>query len=149
MLLELSTATRLTPPALLTNLVNPALGRAFANPPLLPFQFLILARKINIAIFIAIAQLGPMFRSSDGASESDELLPERLAHLENLASSNEVEASRLLDLSMAPYASDAAAVKSLKERMSHWLVQNTIRADPGVREAERIALQRRRGKEAR
>ena len=59
----------------------------------------------------------------------------RLARLEHVARSSEAEASRLLDIGMAPYVGDQHAAKDLKERMKDWLVQTTIRADPQIKQA--------------
>ena len=47
-------------------------------------------------------------------------------------------------LDMAPYAVDEPGVKELQARVKEWLVQNTIRADPEVRDAMGRALGRRR-----
>ena len=45
---------------------------------------------------------------------------------------------------MAPYAGDEPGVKELRGRIKEWLVQNTIRADPEVRDAVGRALGKRR-----
>ena len=66
--------------------------------------------------------------------------------LEHLAKSNEMEASRLLALDMAPLAGDESGVKNLRGRVREWLVQNTIRADPEVRDAMGTALKKRGGR---
>ena len=52
-----------------------------------------------------------------------------------VARGNEIEATRLLALDMAPFAGDEQALKDLRGKMKEWLVQNTIRADPEVRDA--------------
>ena len=46
---------------------------------------------------------------------------------------------------MAPFAGDEAAVKELRGRVREWLVQNTIRADPEVRDAMGRVLAARGG----
>ena len=148
MLLEIYTVSRPYFPTILTTFINPTLSGTFSEPKLLPFQFLILARKVNVAIFIAIAQLGSHFQSADATAHNDSVPLGALAHLEHMARSTEVEAARLLDLNMAPFASNTVAVKNLKERVREWLVQNTIKADPVVREAVGSAMQQRSGEEA-
>lgn len=55
-----------------------------------------------------------------------------------------MEASRLLALEMAPFADDEQGVRELQGRVREWLVNNTIRADPEVRDAMGKALARRR-----
>lgn len=117
-----------------------------SHPPLLPFQLLVLAHKMTITFFIALSQLSPLFANStlpntSSASASDE---QRLARLENLTQANEIEAARLLALEMAPFAGDEEGQKNLRGKVKEWLVQNTIRADPEVRDALGRAIQRRR-----
>ena len=45
---------------------------------------------------------------------------------------------------MAPFAGDEHGVKTLKGKVKEWLVQNTIRSDPEVRDAVGRALGKRR-----
>ena len=45
---------------------------------------------------------------------------------------------------MAPFAGDEEMLASLKGKIKEWLVQNTIRADPMVRDALGRSLQKRR-----
>lgn len=101
---------------------------------------------MTITFFIALSQLSPLFANStapntSSASASDE---QRLARLENLAQANEIEAERLLALEMAPFVGDEEGQKNLRGKIREWLVQNTIRADPEVRDAIGRSLQRRR-----
>lgn len=55
-----------------------------------------------------------------------------------------MEAARLLALDMAPFVGDEQGVKELQGRVREWLVTNTIRADPEVRDAMGKALTKRR-----
>lgn len=55
-----------------------------------------------------------------------------------------MEATRLLALDMAPFVGDEDAVNELRGRVREWLVTNTIRADPEVRDAMGRALGKRR-----
>ncbi|MCJ1224706.1 hypothetical protein MMC12_001351 [Toensbergia leucococca] len=144
--LELHTLTRPFPPPLL-NLLNPVLTHT-PHPPLLPFQLLTLARKTTLTLFIALSQLGPLFSPSQPSSQSQPPnTPETtqlLTRLEALVKATEAESSRLLGLDMAPFAGDEGAVRDLRGRVREWLVQNTIRADPEVRDAMGRVLGRRR-----
>ncbi|KAJ2994663.1 hypothetical protein NUW58_g1489 [Xylaria curta] len=45
---------------------------------------------------------------------------------------------------MAPFAGDPEAVTDMRSKLKEWLVQNTIRADPMVRDALGRSLQKRR-----
>ena len=55
------------------------------------------------------------------------------------------EASRLLQLEMTPLVGDEQGLGELRGKVKEWLVTNTIRADPEVRDAMGRALVRRRG----
>lgn len=68
----------------------------------------------------------------------------QVQRIENLAQANEVEARRLLTLDMVPYAGDENGQKYLKGKVREWLVQNTIRVDPEVRDAMGRAFEKRR-----
>jgi hypothetical protein len=54
-----------------------------------------------------------------------------------------MEATRLIALDMAPFVGDDDAVNELRGRVREWLVTNTIRADPEVRDAMGRALEKR------
>ena len=98
-----------------------------------------LVRKIALAASIAISQLGPSSRNErSGHNEIDE---QRLARLELLSLSNDMSATRLLRMQMAPFHGDEDGLARLKTGMTKWLHQNTIRADPFVREAITIVTQ--------
>lgn len=107
---------------------------------------LALARKAALTLFIALSQLGPLFQTSIAGpvSASSAQQQQQLLKLEQLASHNEAEASRLLALDMAPFVGDDGAVKDLRGKIREWLVQNTIRSDPEVRDAMGRAMARRR-----
>ena len=111
---------------------------------------LVLARKAALTLFIALSQLGPLFQTSiagpvtSSSPSFDAQQQQQLLKLEQLAKHNEIEASRLLALDMAPFMGDEAAVKDLRSKVKEWLVQNTIRADPEVRDAVGRAMGRRR-----
>ena len=55
-----------------------------------------------------------------------------------------MEATRLLGLDMAPFVGDGDGVNDLKTKLKEWLVQNTIRNDPEVRDAMGKVMGRRR-----
>ncbi len=64
--------------------------------------------------------------------------------LEGIAKAHEIEASRLLAMDMTPFAKDEAGKKELRDRIREWLVNNTIRSDPEVRDAMGRAIMKRR-----
>ncbi|MCJ1476461.1 hypothetical protein MMC13_005127 [Lambiella insularis] len=145
-LLEFYTVTRPYHPPLLTNAINPFLVQLTTHPPLLPFQLLALARKTTLTFFIALSQLGPLLQppAATASSTSNNIDPQQLNRLEQNAQANEVETTRLLGLDLAPYAGDEQAVKDLRVKVKEWLVQNTIRNDPEVRDAMGKVMNRKR-----
>ncbi len=146
-LLEYHTLTRPYFPPILSKIINPLLALT-THPPLLPFQLLILARKASITLFIAASQLSGFFQSapssptpSNGAPKQHE--SQQLSRLEHAIHASEMEATRLIALDMAPFVGDDDAVNELRGRVREWLVTNTIRADPEVRDAMGRALEKR------
>ncbi|KAI8725199.1 hypothetical protein NCS52_00090500 [Fusarium sp. LHS14.1] len=131
------------------NAVNAVIARVSSLPPYLPFQVISLARRLTITIYIALNQIGPLLVAQVGgqqkADDKDEkALQESLNRLEMLTKQLDGDAVRLLDMEMAPYKGDAEAASNLQGKMREWLVQNTIRADPMVRDAMGTSLRRRR-----
>ncbi|KAI5858187.1 hypothetical protein GGS23DRAFT_600682 [Durotheca rogersii] len=150
---ELHTITRPAFPPLLDLLVNPFLTRFTAHPPYLPFQTISLARKLSITLHIAFSQIGPLLRPPLAATAQPGIRPaeapekallESLDRLEQTARGMDAEATRLMELEMAPFAGDAQVIASMRTKLKEWLVQNTIRADPMVRDALGRSLQKRR-----
>ena len=71
-------------------------------------------------------------------------LAQALERLDAAVASVDVDAKRLLELEMAPFSGDPEALAVLRGTAKEWLVQNTIRADPMVRDALGNSLKRRR-----
>lgn len=145
-LIEYHTLSRPYWSPFLTKILNPLLTTVTSHPPLLPFQFLALAHKLIFTFFIAMGQLSPFFAppAPPGGSSSSAFDEQQLQRLEQLAQTHEVEAGRLLGLEMAPLVGDEAGQADLKGKVREWFVQNTIRADPEVRDALGRSMQRRR-----
>ncbi len=61
-----------------------------------------------------------------------------------MAQGTEIETQRLLALEMTPIVGDEAGQNDMKGRVREWLVQNTIRSDPEVRDAMGRAMAKRR-----
>ena len=135
--------TRPYPPSLLVNVINPLITIFPHQPPLLPFQMLGLARKVSLTISVALSQLGPYFER--GSTQAPNVIDQaRLSRLEQLAMANEAEATGLLKMEMLPHAKDKEKTKELKVGIRDWLVENTTKVDPGVRQAISSATERRR-----
>lgn len=151
---ELRAVTRPGQLAVLEKVVNPVLGRLARRPPYLPFQAVALARKLSVTIYIAFSQIGPLLSADTsggqvvvggrkGATE-EVALQQGLERLEAAAGSLNADAGRLLETEMAPYAGEDEMVAKVRGKVKEWLVQNTIRSDPLVRDALGRGFQKRR-----
>lgn len=151
---ELHAVTRPGRLAVLDRVLNPALSWLAGRPPYLPFQAVALARKLSVTVFIAFSQIGPLLSADTsggqvvvggrkGVSE-ESALQQGLERLEAAAGSLNIDAGRLLETEMAPYAGDDEMVAKVRGKVKEWLVQNTIRSDPLVRDALGRGFQKRR-----
>ncbi len=150
---ELHTVTRPSQPALFAHIVNPLVGLLAGRPPYLPFQAISLARKVCLTLYIAFSQIGPMLKANmaggnvvgnDPKDREEAALKAVVENLETTARALDMDTSRLLEMEMAPFAGDPATVSTMQAKMKEWLVQNTIRADPMVKDALGRSLQKRR-----
>ncbi|KAL2159676.1 hypothetical protein VTH06DRAFT_2245 [Thermothelomyces fergusii] len=151
---EAHAVTRPDMPQILDKVVNPLLGRLLGRPPYLQFQAIALARKLSVTVYIAISQIGPLLsadtssgqvvvRRSGGGSE-EKALREGLERLEMTVKRLEADANRLLETELAPFAGDEQIRNSMWAKVKEWLVQNTIRSDPMVRDALGRSFAKRR-----
>lgn len=144
---ELYTISRPFYPPIIAKLINPILITFTQHPPYLPFQALQLTRKLAITVYIAFSQIGPLLQSPEQARQGgnpEVMLKQALDRLEQNAVLADGETSRLMAMEMAPFAGDPAATKEVQDKVKEWLVQNTIRSDPEVRDAVGKVLRRRR-----
>lgn len=141
---EMHLMTRPTFPAVLTKVLNPLLNMTGWHPPLLPFQFLTLLRKISVTFFIALAQLGPLLLGAQAGQSGDGVSSQQLDRLDAVSKAADQEVSRMMGLEMSPYTTDPASMRELRSGLREWLVQNTIRNDPEVSRAVQGVLDRRR-----
>ncbi|KAI0143991.1 hypothetical protein F4776DRAFT_450111 [Hypoxylon sp. NC0597] len=146
---ELHTVTRPSFPRFLEHVVNPILTRFTSHPPYLPFQAISLARKLSITLYIAFSQIGPLLQPPDQrgmkpGEASEKQLLQNLDRLEQTARSMDVDATRLMELEMSPFTGDPEVINSMRSKLKEWLVQNTIRADPMVKDALGRSFQKRR-----
>lgn len=158
LVLELHAVTRPRFPALLDAANALVAAVAPRRAPYLPFQMVALARKLTITCYIALSQLGPVISAhldaaagrdpaasaAAGSGKPEEDAAAALDRLDALADSLDRDASRLIDTETAPFKNDNAASSNLRGKMREWLVQNTIRADPMVRDAVGSSFRRRR-----
>jgi hypothetical protein len=143
---ELHTISRPYFPPISTNILNPLLTTFTRHPPYLPFQLIQLARKMSITLYIAFSQIGPLLQppSQNTNANLEVALKQQLDRLEATVKAADVEATRLMGMEMSPFVGDAGALKDVKGKVKEWLVQNTIRSDPMVRDAIGNELRKRR-----
>lgn len=129
-------------------LLNSAMTTITSHPPYLPFQIIALARKVTITAYIALSQIGPLLAGIWGTqspiNDDDKALRQGLDRLEGMTKQLEGDVGRLMDMEMAPFRGDHEATSNLQGKMREWLVQNTIRADPMVRDAVGTSFKKRR-----
>ncbi|KAI1081204.1 hypothetical protein F5B20DRAFT_537255, partial [Whalleya microplaca] len=146
---EVHTVTRAAFPRFLDAAVNPLLARFTAHAPYLPFQAISLARQLSITLYVAFSQIGPLLLPPEQQGlkpqeASEKVLRQSLERLEQTAQSMDADVVRLMELEMAPFAGDPEMIKGMYTKVKEWLVQNTIRADPMVRDALGRSFQKRR-----
>lgn len=130
-------------------------GRA---PYYLPFQAIALARKLSVTVYIAFSQIGPLLAADtrsgqlvvgggsgnnagngrggkNKAGDEEKALREALDRLDAVVKQVDNDATMLLDTEMVPFAGDQETRGSMWVKAKEWLVQNTIRSDPMVRDA--------------
>ncbi|KKZ67730.1 hypothetical protein EMCG_06597 [[Emmonsia] crescens] len=119
---------------------------------LLPFQTLTLARNASMTLNIFISQLTPPDSSSTSSAKTAAgaggLTPQtqaQLTQLTHLARANDAEATRLLQLGLAPFKGDKESVGKLRRGMKEGLILGSVRDAPEVKEAVRMVLERRVG----
>jgi len=146
---ELHTVSRPTFPYLADKFLNPLLTTFTRHPPYLPFQLISIARKICITMHIAFSQIGPMISPPEPSavptnSTPEAHLQEQLNRLDGATQALDTEVGRLMGMEMSPFVGDPQVVAGVKSKVKEWLVQNTIRNDPEVRDAMGNLFKKRR-----
>ncbi|TQW00013.1 hypothetical protein V2A60_005427 [Cordyceps javanica] len=148
-LLEVTVATRPSFPAPLTAL-NAVLARLSGLPPYLPFELVHLARKITLTVYIALSQIGPILlvqlnpHADKAVEDEDKALREGLLRLEGLTRQMDTDTARLIDMELTPFKGDAEMAGKMRTKMREWLINNTIRSDPMVKDALGNSFRKRR-----
>ncbi|EME46518.1 hypothetical protein DOTSEDRAFT_22575 [Dothistroma septosporum NZE10] len=143
--IELHIATRPEFLTLLTKVINPVLVVTRIRQAYLPYQLVLLLRKLTVTFFIAMSQLGPLLQDPRRAATQDEpgVTTRKLDRVTALAQAAEQEVDRLMALELTPFMG-AASMKDLRSTTKEWLVQNTVRNDPEVHSALQRVFDRRR-----
>ncbi|KAG9244766.1 hypothetical protein BJ878DRAFT_53452 [Calycina marina] len=146
---EIHTISRPFFPVFAEKALNPMLLAFTSRPPYLPFQLIQLARKIALTIFIAFSQIGPLLEpptpgNAPKSNNPEVQLNQNLTRLEEMAKLAKLDADRAVMLEMVPFMGDEVATGALRGKIKTWLVQNTVRSDPMVKDALGRSLQKRR-----
>lgn len=137
-------------PKFLSWAVNPVYVYLDKVPALLPFQFISILRKAAFALLIAGSQAQgiPQLPSKQGVvtkqAENQEQQHQQLNRLAQWSSHLDIEMRRLLSLEGAPFKGRGSEQKKLRGGVKHWIVQNSIRNEPEVRDLVGRELQKRR-----
>lgn len=143
---ELHTVSRPFFPPFVASILNPILTTFTNHPPYLPFQVIQMARKVSVAMYIAFSQIGPLLQPQPGVAQAanpEMALNQQLDRLQATAKATDIETTRLVEMEMGPFR-DEQAVGVLKQKVKDWLVKNTIRNDPEVRDAIGKTFKKRR-----
>lgn len=151
---EAHSVTRPGMPVVLERVVNPVLAWVAGRAPYLPFQAIALARKLSVTVYIAFSQIGPLLAADTSSGnlvvsgkkggDDEAALRQGLERLEMAVKRLDADATRLLETEMAPFAGDEETRNSMWAKVKEWLVQNTIRSDPMVRDALGRSFAKRR-----
>lgn len=123
-------------------------------PHLLPFQILQVSTQLAFSLNIFISQVSVLFPSVNTLSASSSpdhfrawlaQLNQALGTLSTAAGRVDEEASGLLQLQFAPYKGHAEHVRELRRGMKEGIQMGVVRSSPGVQDAVRKVLERRRG----
>ncbi|KAI5785950.1 DnaJ domain-containing protein [Geopyxis carbonaria] len=112
---------------------------------LLPFEQLILARKVVLTSFIAFSQLGPMLRTDHSRiADSPDVLQNKLEIIFQAAGFTDNEANKALVQEYMPFDQDKNTLKYVETKMGEWMLEQAVRNDPEVRDAIGKAIARKR-----
>ncbi|KAJ5782127.1 Heat shock protein DnaJ N-terminal [Penicillium paradoxum] len=112
---------------------------------LLPFQILTLARRASIILHIFILQSAPP--SSNEKGSGDKISPQtmqRVGQLVQLTRTTDLEATRMLQLGLAPFRGDRESASSLRRGMREGLILGGVRSSPEVQRAVAQVVERRK-----
>lgn len=121
-------------PRFLTAIVNPILQSLGKHQPYLPFQAIIIARRISISIFIAITHVAPRFVSSEQGDDIRQGQQTIIRKLNSIVHGTNNEIDLLLKLETIPF-NDSELEAHLRRGMKHWAMSNHVLNDENVQAA--------------
>ncbi|KAL0264466.1 hypothetical protein SLS55_000416 [Diplodia seriata] len=143
---EAHTISRPDFPPLLTKILNPLVSTFHLRAPWLPYQILTVVRRGTFALFIAMNQLAPLMqdpRRNLQTQNTAAAQQQQLDRLTQLSAATDQDALRLIGIETMPFQGEDGE-KELRAKMKDWIVQNSIRSDPVVRDAMGRAVAKKR-----
>jgi hypothetical protein len=114
---------------------------------LLPFQILTLARRASIMLHIFISQAAPPSAKTATTGNGDKISPQtmqKMGQLVQLSRAADTEATRIMQMSLAPFRGDRESVSTLRRGMKEGLILGGVRSSPGVQQAVAEVIERRK-----
>jgi hypothetical protein len=112
---------------------------------LLPFQTLTLARRASILLHIFISQIAPP--GARAAGNGDKISPQTMQRMGQLVAATrqaDFEATRMLQVGLAPFRGDRESVSALRRGMKEGLILGGVRSSPEVQRAVTQVVERRK-----
>ncbi|KAJ5707958.1 Heat shock protein DnaJ N-terminal [Penicillium malachiteum] len=113
---------------------------------LLPFQILTLARRASITLHIFISQAAPQSSRTAGTN-GDRIPPQTMQRMGQLVAATraaDVEATRMMQMGLAPFRGDRESVSALRRGMKEGLILGGVRTSPEVQKAVAEVVERRK-----
>jgi hypothetical protein len=105
---------------------------------LLPFQILTLARRASIMLHIFISQAAPPSAKTAATGTGDKISPQtmqKMGQLVQLSRATDAEATRIMQMGLAPFRGDRESVSTLRRGMKEGLILAGVRSSPVVQQA--------------
>ncbi|KAJ5201530.1 uncharacterized protein N7498_006193 [Penicillium cinerascens] len=112
---------------------------------LLPFQTLTLARRASILLHIFISQIAPPSARAPGGG--DKISPQTMQRMGQLVVATrqaDLEATRVLQVGLAPFRGDRESVSALRRGMKEGLILGGVRSSAEVQRAVAQVVERRK-----
>lgn len=111
---------------------------------LLPFQVLTLARRFSVMLHIFISQVAPQSsKNATGSGDISRQTIQQIGQLVQTGRQTDMEATRALQLGLAPFRGDRDSIPALRRGMQEGLILAGVRSSPGVKKAIVQAVERR------
>ena len=114
---------------------------------LLPYQILSLARRVSVTLNIFISQLTPPGQKLQAQASSvaagaaiTPQLQRQLMQLTQVCRLNDAEATKLLQMELAPFKGDKEMVGKLRKEMKTWVNIGSVKEHPEVTSAVAHAI---------